>query len=41
MLVTIKYGKPLDYSKYKGEKDKEILDSITSEIMQNILELAK
>ena len=39
--VTIKYGKPLDYSKYKGEKDKEVLDNITNEIMSNILELAK
>lgn len=39
--VTIKYGKPLDYSKYKGEKDKDILDNITNEIMSNILELAK
>ena len=39
--VTIKYGKPLDFSKYKGTKDKEILDNITNEIMQNIIELAK
>lgn len=39
--VTITYGKPLDYSKYKGSKDKEILDKITDEIMDNILELAK
>lgn len=39
--LTIKYGKPLDYSKYKGEKDKEVLDKITNEIMENILELAK
>lgn len=39
--VTITYGKPLDYSKYKGCKDKEKLDEITNEIMTNILELAK
>lgn len=39
--VTITYGKPLDYSQYKGSKDKEILDKITEEIMENILELAK
>ena len=39
--VTIKYGEPLDFSKYKGTKDKEILDNITNEIMQNIIELAK
>ena len=39
--VTIKYGKPLDFSKYKGTKDKEILDNITNQIMQNIIELAK
>ena len=39
--VTIKYGKPLDYSQYKGSKDKEILDKITQEVMENIMELAK
>ena len=39
--VTITYGKPLDYSKYKGEKNKEVLDKITNEIMNNIIELAK
>ncbi len=39
--VTIRYGKPLDYSNYKGNKDKQILDKITDEIMSNILELAK
>ena len=39
--VTITYGKPLDYSKYKGCKDKEVLDQITEEIMNTILELAK
>lgn len=39
--VTITYGKPLDYSKYRNEKDKQILDNITKEIMDNIIELAK
>ena len=39
--VTITYGKPLDYSKYKGSKDKEILDKITNEVMENIINLAK
>ena len=39
--VTITYGKPLDYSKYKGCKDKEQLDKITKEIMDNIIKLAK
>lgn len=39
--VTITYGKPLDFSEYKGSKDKEVLDKVTDEIMNNILELAK
>lgn len=39
--VTVTYGKPLDYSEYKGNKDKEVLDKITEDIMKNILELAK
>lgn len=39
--VTITYGKPLDFSEYKGSKDKEILDKVTDEIMNNIIELAK
>ena len=39
--VTITYGQPLDYSKYKGCKDKEQLDKITKEIMDNIIKLAK
>ena len=39
--ITITYGKPLDYSEYKGSKDKEVLDKVTEEIMENILELAK
>lgn len=39
--VTVTYGKPLDFSEYKGSKDKEVLDKVTEEIMNNILELAK
>lgn len=39
--VTITYGKPLDYSSYKGSKDKDVLDKVTNEIMNSILELAK
>ena len=39
--VIITYGKPLDYSEYKGNKDKEVLDKVTDEIMNSILELAK
>lgn len=38
--VTIRYGKPLDFSKY-DKNDKEALDKITDEIMENIIELAK
>lgn len=39
--VTITYGKPLDYSQYKGTKDKEVLNTITNEIMEHIMELTK
>lgn len=39
--AIIKYGKPLDFSQYKGCKDKETLDKITDEIMENIIELTK
>lgn len=39
--LVINYGKALDYSKYKGSKDKDVLDNITKEIMDNIIELAK
>ena len=40
--ATIKYGKPLDFSEYKGkEKDKEMLEKVTEEIMNIIIELAK
>jgi 1-acyl-sn-glycerol-3-phosphate acyltransferase len=39
--VTITYGKPLDFSQYKGNKDKETLERITNEIMENIISLTK
>ena len=39
--VTITYGKPLDYSDLKGNKDKDVLDKVTNEIMQQIIELTK
>lgn len=39
--VTITYGKPLDFSEYKGAKDKETLDKVTKEIMENIISLTK
>ena len=38
--ITISYGEPLDYSQYKGSKDKEVLDKVTEEIMSKIIELA-
>lgn len=39
--LTITYGKPLDFTEYKGSKDKEVLEKVTSKIMENIIELAK
>lgn len=39
--VVITYGKPLDFSQYKGSKDKEVLDKIAKEVMDNILKLAQ
>ncbi len=39
--VTITYGKPLDFSEYKGSKDKDVLDKVTDEIMNNVIELTK
>lgn len=38
--VVITYGKPLDFSEFKGNKDKEVLDKVTGEIMENIVSLA-
>ena len=38
--VCLNYGKPLDFSEYYGkEKDKDILDKVTKEIMDNIVML--
>lgn len=40
--VTIKYGKSLDYSKYKDTEDeKKALEEITEDIMKHIIELSK
>lgn len=39
--VIITYGKPLDYKQYKGSKDKEVLEKVTNEIMDNIISLTK
>lgn len=39
--VVLTYGKPLDFSEYKGSKDKEVLNKVTDEIMTSILELTK
>ena len=40
--TVITYGKPLDYSMYKGQdKDKEVLEKVTEDIMENIIELSK
>lgn len=38
--VTIKYGKPLDFSKY-DKNDKEAIEKVTEEIMNHIIELTK
>jgi len=38
---AIIYGEPLDFSKHKGNKDKETLDKVTDEIMKNIIKLSK
>ena len=40
--VTITYGEPMDFSKYKAtRKEKETMDKVTDEIMNKILEIAK
>ena len=40
--LTIRYGKPLDYSSYKkAEDDKKALEEVTEDLMKHILELAK
>lgn len=37
--VTIKYGKPLDFSEYTDVKDKETLEKVTNTIMEEIQKL--
>lgn len=38
--VTLNYGKPLDFSKYKENKpEKEVLEKVSKEIMDNIIML--
>ena len=40
--AIVKYGKPLDFSEYKGKaQNKEVLEKVTDEIMSNIIELTK
>lgn len=39
--VIITYGKPLDFSQFKGSKDKEVLDKVTDKIMDNIISLTR
>lgn len=40
--LTIRYGKPLDYSRYKkAEDDKKALEEVTEDLMKHILELVK
>ena len=40
--LTIRYGKPLDYSSYKkAEDEKKALEEVTEDIMKHILELVK
>ena len=39
--VTIRFGKPLDFSRYQGqERDRYVLRSITDEIMYEIMQLS-
>lgn len=38
--ITLKYGEPLDFSKFQTKKpEKELLDKISNEIMENIIRL--
>ncbi len=40
--IIVRYGKILDYSKYQSRTpEKETLDMVTSQMMENIIELAK
>ena len=38
--VTYRFGKPIDFSEYKDRaKDKETLDMLTNQVMQEVLKL--
>lgn len=39
--VTMKYGKPISFDKYEKNTDKEVLDKVSKEIMDNIMTLTK
>ena len=40
--VKLNYGKPLDFTKYQTNKpEKELLDKVSKEIMDNIIMLTK
>ncbi len=40
--VIITYGEPIDFSEYKpNRKDKNVMDKVTNEIMEKIIELTK
>ncbi|MBR1802807.1 MAG: 1-acyl-sn-glycerol-3-phosphate acyltransferase [Clostridia bacterium] len=40
--VKLNYGKPLDFSRYQSNKpEKEVLDKVSKEIMDNIIMLTK
>lgn len=34
--VTIRYGKPMDFSQYTDVKDKQVLENVTNQIMEEI-----
>ena len=41
LRVEVRYGKPLDFSRYKGrERDRFVLRSVTDEIMYEIMQLS-
>lgn len=39
--ITIRYGKPMDFSQYNDVKDKNALEKVTNEIMDEIKRLAQ
>lgn len=39
--ITIRYGQPMDFRKYTDVKDKEIIEKVTNEIMEEIKRLAQ